>query len=69
LWKAIDVIEAQEALTLIRAIGHYKTKASYQREREKKLNDMAYPRHIYRRDTRDVSVLVNKLGGKNGRRK
>lgn len=69
LWKAIDILEAQEQLVLIRAFQYPKLKQSAQREKDKKLYAAAYPRDIYKKPAKDVGVLLQKLGGVDGRRK
>jgi len=69
LWKAIDILEAQEQLVLIRAFQHTSLTKNAKIERDKKLYAAAYPRDIYKREAKDASFLVQKLGGKDGRRK
>lgn len=63
LWKAIDVLEAQEHLSLVRAIQYPHLKASAQKERDKKLYASAYPRDIYKKEAKSVGFLLQKLGG------
>lgn len=69
LWQAIDVLEAQEHITHVNALEYPNLKPSAKRERNKKLYSVAYPRDIYKRDAKDVSVLLQKIGGSDGRRK
>jgi len=69
LWLAIDVLETQEHLGLIRAVVYPNLKESARAERDKALNSIAYPRNLYPREAKSVGFLVEKLGGKNGRRK
>jgi hypothetical protein len=69
LWKAIDVLEAQEQLSTIRAYQHTSLTKNARIERDKKLYAAAYPRHIYKKEAKDASFLLQKLGGTDGRRK
>ena len=69
LWKAIDVLEAQELLNAFRLALVPRLKDSSRKEREKELMLKAFPREIYKRATKDVNFLLQKLGGPNGRRK
>jgi hypothetical protein len=67
LWKAIDILEAQEHIAFVRAIQYPHLKKQARVERDKKLYQAAYPRDIYKKDAKSVSFLVQKLGGaKNG---
>lgn len=63
LWRAIDVLEAQEHIAQMRAAGFPYMKKEEMKERQKKLYNAAYPRDIYRRETKDVSFLADKLNG------
>jgi hypothetical protein len=67
LWSAIDVLEAQEHLALINAIQYPKLTKAARAEKTKTLSSTAYPRHIYKRESKDAGFLISKLGGKNGR--
>lgn len=63
LWKAIDILEAQEHLAVIHAVMYPKLKRSAKLERNKRLHSMAFPKEIYKKDAKDVSFLLQKLGG------
>jgi hypothetical protein len=69
LWKAIDVLESQEQISSIRAIQYPNLTKAARTERDKKLYAAAYPRDIYKKEAKDAAFLVQKLGGKDGRRK
>lgn len=64
LWKAIDVLEAQEHISLIRAHIYPQLKKQAKVDRDKKLHAAAYPRDIYKRPAKNVSFLIDKLGNK-----
>ncbi len=64
LWKAIDVLEAQEHLALSRALLFPHLKPRARAERDKKLSTAAYPRDIYKKEAKSSAFLVNTLGGK-----
>ena len=66
LWKAIDVLEAQEHISHIRATTYPQLKRQARVERDKKLYAAAYPRDIYKKEAKSASFLIEKLGGKNG---
>lgn len=69
LWKAIDVLEAQEQLVLIRAFQYPQLKKQARSDRDKKLYAAAYPRDIYKKEAKSASFLAQKLGGRSGGRK
>lgn len=69
LWKALDVLEAQEHLSLTRALSYTSLTKQARSERDKALYSTAYPRSIYKREAKDVGALLHKLGGKDERRK
>ena len=48
LWQAIDVIEAQETLTLIRAFSYTNMKQIDRADFDSKLKSTAYPSDIYK---------------------
>ncbi len=66
LWKAIDVLEAQEHIAQIRAVTYPQLTRPARVERDKKLYSAAYPRDIYKKEAKSASFLVEKLGGKRG---
>lgn len=66
LWRAIDVLEAQEHIALVRALTYPQLKKNARVERDKKLHQAAFPRDIYKKEAKNVSFLLNKLGGNNG---
>jgi hypothetical protein len=66
LWKAIDVLETQEHISLVRAITYPQLKKQARAERDKKLYAAAYPRDIYKKEAKSASFLVEKLGGNRG---
>jgi hypothetical protein len=66
LWKAIDVLEAQEHINLCRALQYPMLKRQARVERDKKLYNAAYPRDIYKKEAKSASFLVEKLGGNRG---
>jgi hypothetical protein len=66
LWKAIDVLEAQEHISLVRAFQYPQLKKQARVDRDKKLYAAAYPRDIYKKEAKSASFLLNKLGGANG---
>ena len=63
LWKAIDVLEAQEHISMIRAIQFPQLTKQARTERDKKLYQAAYPRDIYKKEAKNASFLLQKLGG------
>jgi len=71
LWKSIDILEAQEHLMNIdlTTFSNPRIKQSFKNEKVKKVQAKAYPRDLYKRETKDVNFLLEKLGGGNGRRK
>lgn len=48
LWQAIDVIESQETLTLIRAFSYTNMKQADRNDFDSKLKSAAYPSDIYK---------------------
>ena len=72
LWAAIDVIEAQETLVLIRALNWANMTKSDRDAFDSKLKSNAYPPHIYRViekqgvDLKDSFLM--KLKGSHGKR-
>jgi hypothetical protein len=66
LWKAIDILEAQEHIAHIRATSYPNLTKQARSERDKTLYKSAYPRDLYKRETKSVSSLLQKLGGVNG---
>jgi len=64
LWKAIDILEAQEQIVLIRALQYPQLTKAARAERDKNLLAAAYPRDIYKKKAKDVKFLLEKLGGK-----
>ena len=64
LWKAIDVLESQEHLALVRAVQYPHLTKNAQKERDKKLYAAAYPRDIYKKEAKSANFLLQKLGGK-----
>lgn len=68
LWRAIDVLEAQEHISLLRAFQFPMLKGHAQKEREKHLYQAAYPRDIYKKEAKDANFLIQKLGGQRGGR-
>lgn len=66
LWRAIDVLEAQEHIAESRAATYPHLTKKARVERDQKMTKAAYPRTIYKKDTKEVSYLLNKLGGASG---
>ena len=64
LWKAIDVLEAQEHISQVRALMYPILKKQARIDRDKKLYAAAYPRDIYKKPAKSAFFLVDKLGGK-----
>jgi len=64
LWKSIDVLEAQEHIEKVRVESYPSLTKKAKTERDNKLLKAAYPKEIYKREAKDVSFLVKKLGGK-----
>ena len=64
LWRAIDVLESQEHISLVRALIYPQLKKQARIDRDKKLYAAAYPRDIYKKPVKSASFLVDKLGGK-----
>ena len=63
LWKAIDILEAQDHLLLIRAFQYPQLKQSARNQRDKKLYAAAYPNYLYKKEAKPASFLLKKLGG------
>lgn len=63
LWKAIDVLEAQEHIAFVRGLQYPQLKRQARVERDKKLYQAAYPKDIYKKDAKDANFLLQKLGG------
>lgn len=66
LWAAIDVLEPQEHISLCRALSYPNLTKKARAERDLKLQKAAFPRDIYKKEVKDASFLLQKLGGKNG---
>lgn len=58
LWRAIDVIEAQESLNLIRAFSYTNMKESDRSDFDSKLKTQAYPKEIYSPKSVDAAVDI-----------
>jgi len=69
LWSAIDVIEAQEQLGLIKALQFPQLTNKARSDLNRQLFKQAYPKTIYKQETKDVAFMLNTLGGASGRRK
>lgn len=67
LWNAIDVLESQEHIALTNALVYPNLKKHARSERDKKLVAAAYPRDVYKKEAKDATFLVKKLGGNGGR--
>jgi len=66
LWAAIDILESQEHIGHIKAIGFHNLAKGAKTKRNKELYAAAYPKHIYKKDakdSKDFRYLARKLGG------
>lgn len=74
LWGAIDVLESQSQMMLIKAFQFKDLEPAARKENWNNLVKLAYPRDIYKQKTKagapqKTGFMFAKVGVKNGRRK